>query len=107
MGIELSLDQGRRRLVLQRGFGDVHDFGERGGVGRGDVRQNLAIELAFGRVEAFDKAAVGQTEFANGGVDAGLPEITEGALFAAAIAVGVLPAVVNGVETVPLRFRRR
>jgi len=33
----LRLDQGRGRLVLERGFGDIHDFRECGGISRGDV----------------------------------------------------------------------
>src|SRR5204863_4360518 len=66
--------------------------------------KNLAVERAFGGFEAFHEAAVGQAGGADGGVDADLPEVTESALLGAAIAVGVLAAVVDGVGRVAIQF---
>src|ERR1051325_3305031 len=104
LNCKLSLHQGGGGLVLEGGFGDVHDFGEGGGVSGGDVGQRFAVKDAFRGFEAFHEAAVGQAGFANGGVDADLPKVTEGAFFNAAIAIGVLSAMVNGVGSVTVKF---
>src|SRR3974390_2645143 len=100
----LSLCQGGGGLVFERGLGSVDDFAKRGGIGGGDVGDDLAVEGDFRGLEAFHKSAVGQASFADGGIDARLPEVAEGALFGAAIAVGVLPAMVNGVGGVAVKF---
>ena len=70
----------------------------------GDVSEDLAVENDFGRFQAFHESAVGQAGFANGGVNADLPEVTERALFGAAIAIRVLATVIDGVRGVTVKF---
>jgi len=100
----LRLDQSRAGFVLERIFGDVGQFIKRSGVGSSDVSDDFAVERALGSLEAFDEAAVGESGRAGGGIDADLPEITELALFAAAVAVGVLPSVIHSVRRVAIQF---
>ena len=64
----LSLGQNRAGLVLQRVLRDVDDFKERGVVGRGEIRNDLAVEFNFGGNQAFDEAAVSDASGAGGGV---------------------------------------
>src|SRR5215208_6380276 len=74
----------RRRLT-----GGVGESGERLGVADGDVREDLAVELDAGELEAVHELAVAQAVLARGGVDARDPEAPEVALAVAAIAVRV------------------
>ena len=100
----LSLGQNGTRLGLERVLREVHDFEERGAVGRGEIGNDFAIKFALGGNQTFDETAVSNASFARGGVDARLPEIAINALLRAAIAVGVLTAVVNGVGRVAVKF---
>ena len=54
----LSLGQNGAGLVLQRVLGNVDDFEERGVVGRGEIRNDLAVEFALGGNQALDETAV-------------------------------------------------
>src|SRR5260221_579077 len=83
---------------------NLDEFAESAGVGGGEVRQDFAVEGDFGGFEAFDETAVGQSGGPSGRVDADLPEITEGPFFYAAIAEGVLPAVVDGIRSITVQF---
>jgi|HubBroStandDraft_1064217.scaffolds.fasta_scaffold214653_3 hypothetical protein len=96
--------QGGTGLVLQRALGDVHQFGKRSGILRGDVSEDLAVERDFGRFQTFHETAIGQAGFADGGVDANLPEITERAFFGTAIAIRILTAVIDGIRGVAIKF---
>jgi len=100
----LSFGQNGAGLVLQRVLGDVDDFEERGVVGRSEIRNDLAVEFALGSNQAFDETAVSDASGARGGVDARLPEVTIDAFLRAAIAVGVLSAVIDGVGRVAVKF---
>ncbi len=100
----LRLRQRGGGFVLQRGLGDVHQLGKRGGVLRGDVGEHFAVERAFGGFEAFHKPAVGQTGGASTGIDADLPKVTERAFLDAAVAIGVLTTVIHGVGGVAVKF---
>jgi len=102
--MRLSLGQNGAGLVLQRVLGDVDDFEERGVVGRSEIRNDLAVEFALGGNQAFDETAVGDAGGAGSGVDTRLPEVTIDALLRAAIAVGVLAAVIHGVRRVAVKF---
>ncbi len=99
------------RLLPGRFFQRFHPRGIRsviGGIERrlgGDVRNDLAVERAFGGLEPFDEAAVGDAGGAGRGVDAELPETAEGALLDLAIAEGVGPAVIDGIRGVAVKFR--
>src|SRR5206468_4262461 len=55
----------------------------------GDVREDLAIELHAGQLEAMHEGAVAHAVLARGGVDASDPEAAEVALAVAAVAVRV------------------
>ena len=100
----LSLGQNGAGLVLQRVLGNVDDFEERGVVGRSEIRNDLAVEFALGSNQAFDETAVSDASGARGGVDARLPKVTIDAFLRAAIAVGVLAAVIDGVRRVAVKF---
>ena len=73
-------------------------------IGRGDIRQHLAVERDLGGLEPFHEAAVGRPGSAGGGVDTDLPERPEIALLGLAVAVGVGAAVVNGVGRIAVKF---
>ncbi len=77
---------------------------EGGGVGSGEVGEDLAVESDFGRLETFHKTAVGDASGAGCGINANLPQGAEGSLFGAAIAKGVLPAMINGIGGVAVKF---
>src|SRR4051794_33357385 len=72
---------GRRRLT-----GGVGESGEGLGVADGDVREDLAVELDAGELEAVHELAVAHAVLARGGVDARDPEAAEVALAVAAVA---------------------
>src|SRR5260221_10226122 len=79
-------------LRLERGFRFVEDRVERGGVGYGEIGEDLAVEVDPGGFQALDESAVSQAICARGGVDALLPEHAEIALPGLAIAVGPILA---------------
>ncbi len=102
--LKLRFCQSRAGLVLERVLGDFNQLIKRCGVLRGDVGQNFSVERAFRGFEAFHESAVSQTGGARRGVNADLPEITEIAFLGAAVAIGVLTAMVNGVAGVAIQF---
>jgi hypothetical protein len=101
---ELRLGQCGAGLGLERGFGDGNQLREGCAVLRGDVGENLAIQRAFGGLKTFHEAAIRKAGSADRGVNADLPQIAELAFFAAAVAIGVLAAVINGVRSVTVQF---
>jgi hypothetical protein len=66
-------------------------------VADGDVGQHLAVEFDVRGLEAFDEAAVADAGVAAGRVEADDPQAADLALLLLAIAVGVLPRVLDSV----------
>ena len=99
-----GLSLGRSGLRLERVLSELDDFAKRGGVRGGEVGEDLAVQFDLRGLQALDEAAVGHANGADGGVDTGLPEITEGALLGLAVAEGVLPAVIKGVGGVTVEL---
>src|SRR5438093_3145311 len=71
-----------------RGPGRLHQRGERGRIGGGDLGQRLAVEPDAGPLEPRDELAVGHVVHAGGGVDPDDPQPAEVALLAAPADVG-------------------
>src|SRR5439155_18797813 len=67
------------------------------GVTHGEIGQDLAVDLDPGPPQAVHQAAVGQVMQPRGRVDARDPEAPEVALFATAVAVGVLLSPLDGL----------
>src|SRR5262249_10916557 len=72
-------------------FGLLDDTPERRFIENREVREDLAIDLDAGFLQARHELAVGHARGASAGVDARDPERAEVALLVAAVAVGVLP----------------
>jgi hypothetical protein len=62
-----------------------------------EVGEDLPVQGDVGLLEPRDEARVGRPVLAGGGVDPGDPEPAELALAGAAVAVGVLEALLDGV----------
>ena len=58
---------------LQRFLGDLDQLTKGRLIGGGDVREDLAIQFDLGRLQPFDKTAVGDSVGPSGGIDADLP----------------------------------
>src|SRR5205085_10163779 len=69
--------------------GGLRKSGERLGIAHGDVREDLAVQLDTGQLEAVHERAVAETVQAGGSVDAGDPQAAEVPLAVAPIAVRV------------------
>src|SRR6185295_13919514 len=83
-------ESGFRVRLSGRGLpGFLGKTSERLGVADGDVRQDLAVELDAGRLQAVHELAVRHALLARGGVDPHDPEATEVALLVAPVAVRV------------------
>ena len=93
-----------RGFGLQRVLGDLDQLGKRRAIRGRDVGEDFAVEGDFGGFEAFHEAAIGGAGGASGGVDTNLPQRAEVALLGAAVAEGVLPAVIDGVGGVAIKF---
>src|ERR1043166_2723251 len=74
----------------ERGLGLTDDGFERRRLANGEVGQHLAIDRDPGLAEAVDKSTVGEPERSHRGIEALDPQRAEGALFALAVAIGVL-----------------
>ena len=94
-----------RGFGLQRVLGDLDQLSKRRVVGGRDVSEDFAVEGDFGGFEAFHEAAVGGAGGASGGVNANLPQRAEVTLLGAAIAEGILPAMIDGVGGIAIKFR--
>src|SRR5262249_15188288 len=92
-------------LGLQRVLGDFDQLTKRAVIRRGKISQNLAVQAHFRGFEAFHESAVGGPGSASRRVNPDLPEGAEIALFGAAIAKGILAAMVNGIGGVTIKFR--
>src|SRR5260370_880968 len=86
---------GHSRLLLN-GF---DDGGEGFGFVDSQLSQDLAIEGDVSGFEAGDQLAVGGAVQAGAGVDAGVPDLAESALFVAAVAGGKLQRFGDGLTT--------
>jgi hypothetical protein len=83
-------------LGLQRVLG-LFDQGIKGHlVANRDIGQDLAVQFDVRGLEAFDEAAVADAGVAAGGVETDDPQAAEFTLLFLAIAVGVLPRVLDG-----------
>ena len=71
-------------------MGGFDDGGEGFGLVDGQFGQDFAVQGDVGFLEAGDQLAVGGAVEAGGGVDAGVPELAEGALAVLAVAGGEL-----------------
>ncbi|MPN02394.1 hypothetical protein SDC9_149610 [bioreactor metagenome] len=90
---------------FQSVLGNFDQGAKSGVVGRSDIGKDLAIKGHLGGLQAFHEAAVGGAGRAGGGIDADLPQIAEGAFLNAAIAIGILAAVINSVRGVTVKLR--
>src|SRR5688572_1951660 len=99
----LSL-RGLRSLGLQRVLGGGDQVVKGRAIGRGDVSQNLAIQTDLRRFQALHEAAVSNARGARGRVDANLPEGAIIALLGLAIAEGVLPAMIERIGCITVKF---
>ena len=93
-----------RSLRLQSVLRDFYQVRERGVVGGGDIREDLAVQSDLGSLQAFHEAAVSSAGGTSGGIDANLPQRTEGPLLGAAVAERVLAAVIDSVRGVAVKF---
>src|SRR5512134_2392399 len=82
-----------RCLRRNAGLRLLGELGERRLVGHGEIRENLAVDLDRGFLEAVHEGAVAQPELARAGIDPGDPEGAELALLHAPVAIGVLPCL--------------
>ena len=53
------------------------------------ISQDFAVNSYIGLLEKINESGVGETKFADGGVDLQVPEVPEGALLSSAVAEGV------------------
>src|SRR5690606_15980844 len=82
---------------LELGLGLFDDGGEGSRLVHGKIGEDLAIHLDAGLQQAMDEHAVAQAMFAGRGVDARDPQGAEIALLLAAIAIGILPGLDDGL----------
>src|SRR5690349_20170117 len=78
-------------------FSDFHQFPEGLRVGKGQVGQDLPVQLHRGQLQALDELAVGQAVFPGGGVDPRDPEAPEFPLAGLAVAESVVPRALGGL----------
>ena len=64
----------------------------------GEIGEDLAVNFDPGLVQAIDKSAIGQAEFTGRCVDALNPQGAEIALLGAAVAVGILLGLLDGLN---------
>src|SRR5436305_2241178 len=91
------------RLLLQRAFRLGDDRAERFRLVHRDVGEHFAVERDAGEVQRVDELAVGQPLGADRGVDALDPQSAEAALLHLAVAVGVLPGLLDRLAGDPDR----
>ena len=96
---------GLGRFGLERALSKLHQFPEGRGIRGREIGDDLPVKRALGGLQSFDEAAISNARSARGGVDADLPEVAEGALFEAAVAIGVLPTMIHGVGSVAVKLR--
>ena len=70
----------------------------------GDVGQDLAVQFDVRGLEALDEAAVADAGVAAGGVETDDPQAAEFTLLLLAIAIGVLPRVLDGFFRVAIEL---
>jgi hypothetical protein len=105
VGVESGLRLGGGGLGLQRVLRLLDQGVKRGLVANGDVGQDLAVELDVRGLEALDEAAVGDARVAAGRVEADDPQAAEFGLLLAAVAVSVLPGVLDRFLSVAEQLR--
>src|SRR6478609_10717666 len=99
----LSL-RGLRVLGLQRVLGGGDQFIKRAVIRRGDVGEDLAIQTDLRGLQTLHETAVSHARRASSRVDANLPQRAVIALLGLAIAEGVLPAVIERIGGVAIKF---
>jgi hypothetical protein len=92
-------------LLFEGVPGRRNQFVKSGGVSGSEVSQGLPIKGHLGRSQAFHETAVGHPGLPGSSIDADLPKSSKGALFRAAIAVGVLPSMINCIRRVTVKLR--
>src|SRR5437867_3907252 len=91
-------------LGLQASLCNSDQFAKSRRIGRGQIRDYLAIQGHSGRLQPFDEPAVRDPGRASGGVDADLPEGAKSAFFGPAVAEGVLAAMIDGIRGITVKF---
>ena len=76
----------------------LDESGEGGLIGHGEIGQDLAVHFDPGLVQAINKSAIGEAEFTRRGVDALDPQGSEIALLGAAVAIGILRCLLDGLN---------
>src|SRR5207237_9513484 len=97
--IRLSLGcfRGLRSLGLQRVLGGADQFVKGGGIGRGEVSEDLAIQTDLRGFQTSHETAVSHASSTGSGVNSDLPKRPIVALFGLAIAKGILPAMIERI----------
>ena len=91
-------------LGLESTLGGVDQLTKCGGVGCGQVSQDLTVHIDVCGFQALDEAAVSDAGVPSGSVDAKIPKGAEGAFFVFAIAIGVLAPMLDGVLGVAIKL---
>lgn len=95
-----------RELALEGLLGDGGELVEGLDVLIGHLREDLAVELDAGELEAVHELRVGDLVHAGGGVDAGDPQAADLALLVATVAVLILERVLHLLLGVLVAARR-
>src|SRR5688572_24279553 len=85
------------RCCFQRLAGGVGNRGKRGRIMHGQVGKNLPVDFETGELQAIHEDAVAHVVLASRRVDTRDPQLAEITLLRLAIAVGVLPAALDGL----------
>src|SRR5260221_2102260 len=91
------------RLLLQRALRLGDDRGKRLALVHRDVGEHFAVETDAGEVQRVDELAVGEALGADRGVDPLDPQSAEAALLHLAVAVGILPSLLDRLAGYPDR----
>src|SRR6476469_6350083 len=85
------------RFLLQRALGLGDDGAERLAFMHRDIGQDLPVEVDVGELERVDELAIGQALRADRRVDPLDPQSAEAPLLHLAVAVGILPGLLDGL----------
>src|SRR5262245_15219530 len=95
----------RLGFVFQRALCLINNRFERGLVGNGEVRENLAVQADTGSFQSFSQSAVSHAVRACGSVETLDPKITKCALASFAVAIGPILGLHDRVFGVTKKFR--
>src|SRR6476469_259468 len=90
---------GLGRLLVERALRLGDDGAERLGLVHCDVSQHLAVQRDAGELQRVDELAVGETFGPDCSVDALDPQSTKAPLLHLAVAVGVLPCLLDSLAS--------